>query len=99
MFGQAASSRCFESTLVATGYQAQASIHCFSHTCTGGVLKVTIGAVVVTCPTAGGDMDVTPGYTGKLTCPSYDSLCKVEADVAAHEARLSLTHDRSLSPV
>ena len=84
-----ASSRCFLATLLAAKYvqQNRVKAFCFQHTCSNGVLSVTVGSQTVTCPSGGGSKSVS-GFTGTFTCPSYKSFCGPEESAAAFGAKL-----------
>ena len=66
--------RCVTGTYSKSGATAEHA-GCHKVTCSGTTATVTIGDTTVTCPSTGGDVEVT-GYSGVVHCPSSDVLCR-----------------------
>lgn len=68
---------CFIGTYRKSIYVVTGTVHngCHPVVCEGGVAKVTIGTLQVTCPLEGGQVSGLTGYTGYITCPPYAKLC------------------------
>ena len=67
-------SRCITGTYSKSGSSSPHS-GCHAVSCSGSTATITIGDTKVTCPAAGGDMEVT-GYSGVVHCPASDVLCR-----------------------
>jgi len=92
--GTGYSSRCFPSTLVASGQSFARNVGCYNFACNSTLLKVTVAcahgatsctAQTLDCPTAGGALSVpnSLGFTagGSITCPTYASVCGTGGEV------------------
>jgi len=78
-----AQSSCFYSSIKDPNSTEQNAIPsnysiCYKHSCdlTAKTLSVIVGTQTISCPRAGGPLDVTVGTsTGKLWCPDYNMIC------------------------
>ena len=74
-----ASSQCFESSMIQTGWSASAGQVCHKTRCSNGRLEIEViqanaQSIWLTCTANGATVSAPAGFTGSITCPEIATL-------------------------